>query len=150
MCEKQGLKGMDQYFAMARGVEGVQALDMSKFFDTNYHYMVSDCISSPCYEQTVNQNRNRYNILQLIKSTVGHNVLHPVDHSTKSQQVPELDSSSTPKPNFAPFLEKVKRGQAAIGKAKAVPIVIGKNVFEKIHRDCITCRVCTQNLAPMQ
>lgn len=40
-CAKQGLSGMDQYFAMARGAEGIQALDMSKFFDTNYHYMVS-------------------------------------------------------------------------------------------------------------
>ena len=34
------LSGYDLYFAMARGVEGVVALDMSKFFDTNYHYMV--------------------------------------------------------------------------------------------------------------
>ena len=38
----QGLKGYDLYFAMARGVEGVEALDMSKFFDTNYHYMVPE------------------------------------------------------------------------------------------------------------
>ena len=39
---QQGLKGYDLYFAMARGVEGVEALDMSKFFDTNYHYMVPE------------------------------------------------------------------------------------------------------------
>lgn len=45
---------------MARGVEGKEALDMSKFFDTNYHYMV-----------------------------------------------PELDDSSSAKPDFKPFLEKV-------------------------------------------
>ena len=42
----QGLKGYDQYFAMARGVEGVVALDMSKFFDTNYHYMVPELDSN--------------------------------------------------------------------------------------------------------
>ena len=35
------LSGYDLYFAMARGAEGATALDMSKFFDTNYHYMVS-------------------------------------------------------------------------------------------------------------
>ncbi len=34
------LSGYDLYFAMARGTEGAVALDMSKFFDTNYHYMV--------------------------------------------------------------------------------------------------------------
>lgn len=38
----QHLSGHDQYFAMARGAEGVPALDMSKFFDTNYHYMVPE------------------------------------------------------------------------------------------------------------
>ena len=36
----QKLSGYDLYFAMARGTEGAVALDMSKFFDTNYHYMV--------------------------------------------------------------------------------------------------------------
>lgn len=40
------MSGYDQYFAMARGVEGVVALDMSKFFDTNYHYMVPELDSS--------------------------------------------------------------------------------------------------------
>lgn len=36
------LSGYDLYFAMARGAEGAVALDMSKFFDTNYHYMVPE------------------------------------------------------------------------------------------------------------
>ena len=36
------LSGLDKYFAMARGTEGAGALDMSKFFDTNYHYMVPE------------------------------------------------------------------------------------------------------------
>ena len=32
-----GLSGLDQYFAMARGTDDIQlALDMSKYFDTNY------------------------------------------------------------------------------------------------------------------
>ncbi|KAK9811094.1 hypothetical protein WJX73_002072 [Symbiochloris irregularis] len=74
----QGLKGYELYFAMARGAPGATALDMSKFFDTNYH-----------------------------------------------QLVPELSSSSTPKADFTYLIEKVKRGQEVVGKAKAVPIVIG-------------------------
>ena len=75
----QSLKGYDQYFAMARGVPGIEALDMSKFFDTNYHYLV-----------------------------------------------PELTSTVSPKPDFSILLDKIKRGQAAIGKDKAVPIIIGE------------------------
>ena len=34
------LKGLDLYFAMARGYEGAPALDMSKYLNTNYHYLV--------------------------------------------------------------------------------------------------------------
>lgn len=38
----QHLSGYDLYFALARGVPGTEALDMSKFFDTNYHYLVPE------------------------------------------------------------------------------------------------------------
>ena len=37
---------------MARGVQGVVALDMSKFFDTNYHYMVPELDSAPTPQPT--------------------------------------------------------------------------------------------------
>jgi 5-methyltetrahydropteroyltriglutamate--homocysteine methyltransferase len=41
-------QGLDRYFAMARGVahegerSGVAALEMTKWFDTNYHYLVPE------------------------------------------------------------------------------------------------------------
>ncbi|MDL4773851.1 5-methyltetrahydropteroyltriglutamate--homocysteine S-methyltransferase [Actinomadura xylanilytica] len=35
-------EGLDAYFAMARGAEGVPALEMTKWFDTNYHYLVPE------------------------------------------------------------------------------------------------------------
>lgn len=38
----QHLKGLEQYFAMARGAPEAPALDMSKWFDTNYHYLVPE------------------------------------------------------------------------------------------------------------
>lgn len=34
--------GLPRYFAMARGVPGAPALDMQKYFDTNYHYLVPE------------------------------------------------------------------------------------------------------------
>jgi 5-methyltetrahydropteroyltriglutamate--homocysteine methyltransferase len=37
-----GLEGLDAYFAMARGAEGVTALELTKWFDTNYHYLVPE------------------------------------------------------------------------------------------------------------
>ncbi|CAN0165448.1 unnamed protein product, partial [Scytosiphon promiscuus] len=38
--------GNQRMFAMARGVDGAPALDMTKFFDTNYHYEVPE-LQSP-------------------------------------------------------------------------------------------------------
>ncbi|MGB3266429.1 MAG: 5-methyltetrahydropteroyltriglutamate--homocysteine S-methyltransferase [Microcoleus sp.] len=39
------LSGLDRYFAMARGKEGIPALEMTKWFDTNYHYLVPEITS---------------------------------------------------------------------------------------------------------
>nr|BAU71146.1 METE; cobalamin-independent methionine synthase [Parachlorella kessleri] len=38
----QHLSGLDRYFAAARGAPGAPAADMSKYFDTNYHYLVPE------------------------------------------------------------------------------------------------------------
>ncbi len=38
----QGFTGLERYFAMARGKEGTPALEMTKWFDTNYHYLVPE------------------------------------------------------------------------------------------------------------
>lgn len=46
----QSLTGLKQYFAMGRGVDGIPALEMTKWFDTNYHYLVPE-ISSDCQPQ---------------------------------------------------------------------------------------------------
>ena len=34
--------GLPAYFAMARGASGVRPLEMTKWFDTNYHYLVPE------------------------------------------------------------------------------------------------------------
>ena len=37
-----GLTGLDAYFAMARGTDAAPAMEMTKWFDTNYHYIVPE------------------------------------------------------------------------------------------------------------
>ncbi|MGW4422722.1 5-methyltetrahydropteroyltriglutamate--homocysteine S-methyltransferase [Streptosporangium sp. NPDC004631] len=37
-----GLDGLDRYFAMARGTQGIAPLEMTKWFDTNYHYLAPE------------------------------------------------------------------------------------------------------------
>ncbi len=34
--------GLDRYFAMARGTEGIPPLSLTKWYDTNYHYLVPE------------------------------------------------------------------------------------------------------------
>jgi 5-methyltetrahydropteroyltriglutamate--homocysteine methyltransferase len=36
------LSGLGRYFAMARGADGIQPLELTKWFDTNYHYLVPE------------------------------------------------------------------------------------------------------------
>jgi len=36
------LSGLERYFAMARGKDGIPALEMTKWFDSNYHYLVPE------------------------------------------------------------------------------------------------------------
>ncbi|MDF5722398.1 MAG: 5-methyltetrahydropteroyltriglutamate--homocysteine S-methyltransferase [Rhizonema sp. PD37] len=38
----QQVSGLERYFTMARGKEGIPALEMTKWFDTNYHYLVPE------------------------------------------------------------------------------------------------------------
>jgi 5-methyltetrahydropteroyltriglutamate--homocysteine methyltransferase len=37
-----GLDGLDAYFAMARGADRMAPLELTKWFDTNYHYLVPE------------------------------------------------------------------------------------------------------------
>jgi 5-methyltetrahydropteroyltriglutamate--homocysteine methyltransferase len=37
-----GPSGLGRYFAMARGADGIQPLELTKWFDTNYHYLVPE------------------------------------------------------------------------------------------------------------
>lgn len=37
-----GLSGLDQYFALARGSKNAVAMEMTKWFNTNYHYIVPE------------------------------------------------------------------------------------------------------------
>ncbi|MEX0792604.1 MAG: 5-methyltetrahydropteroyltriglutamate--homocysteine S-methyltransferase, partial [Pirellulaceae bacterium] len=74
-----GLEGLAQYFAMARGTQGedsISAMEMTKWFDTNYHFIV-----------------------------------------------PEWTEDQEFTPNFAEFLEEVKRAQEIGSQPR--PVILG-------------------------
>jgi 5-methyltetrahydropteroyltriglutamate--homocysteine methyltransferase len=41
---------LDGYFALARGTEGARPLEMTKWFDTNYHYLVPELVPGQRFE----------------------------------------------------------------------------------------------------
>lgn len=49
----------------------------------------------------------------------------PSLHSTSNNHTNQLSPASEPKPDWAPFLEGVRRGQVTVGRDKAVPMLIG-------------------------
>ena len=44
-----GLSELDTYFAMARGVDAEPALELTKWFGTNYHYLVPEIGDDTCF-----------------------------------------------------------------------------------------------------
>jgi hypothetical protein len=95
------LSGLDRYFAAARGTTSSTALDMSKYFDTNYH-----------------------------------------------QIVPELHADSIPVPDWSPLLDRVRHGQAVVGAAKAVPLLVGPLTFVALSRGEFDASEMTCRLVP--
>ncbi|KAL4447714.1 hypothetical protein ABPG75_004933 [Micractinium tetrahymenae] len=96
-----GLSGVDLYFALARGVEGAPACDMSKLFDTNYHFLA-----------------------------------------------PELTADSEPRPDWSPLLDRLKRGQEAVGRERAVPMVVGPVTLACLARGDFDRSAMVARLAP--
>ena len=45
-----GLSELDTYFAMARGVDAEPALELTKWFDTNYHYLVPEIADETIFQ----------------------------------------------------------------------------------------------------
>jgi 5-methyltetrahydropteroyltriglutamate--homocysteine methyltransferase len=87
----QSLSGLERYFAMARGQEGLPALEMTKWFDTNYHYLVpeieADAIPQAHFDDFLATVRRAQGILGNRTSPV---LLSPVTLLALSQRSGEL------------------------------------------------------------
>ena len=53
--DEDGSLSLDGYFAAARGVDRVQPLEMTKWFDTNYHYLVPEIGPDTTFRQGSDQ-----------------------------------------------------------------------------------------------
>lgn len=46
-CKNEIKNDLDMYFSMARGEKDIPPLEMTKWFDTNYHYLVPEIDTEP-------------------------------------------------------------------------------------------------------
>jgi 5-methyltetrahydropteroyltriglutamate--homocysteine methyltransferase len=53
--------GLDQYFAMARGSRAAPAMEMTKWFDTNYHYIVPEFHRNQTFKLSSRKALNEFN-----------------------------------------------------------------------------------------
>ena len=55
------LKGEELYFSMARGNKNCVAMEMTKWFNTNYHYIVPELSLEDTYKLNASKIINEYN-----------------------------------------------------------------------------------------
>ena len=129
----KGLQGLDLYFAMARGHKDAQALDMSKYFNTNYHYLVRPACPSAALACLCASSATLAHIgmaamilgaeVRLVRESCAWRRGCGVKRG--SVQVPEISAAMEPRLDASAVVEKVKRAQAAVGAARAVPMLVG-------------------------
>ena len=98
----QGLEGYDRYFAMARGVEDIGAMDMSKYFGALHASPSFACPCSPAdFILLLSQ---QYCSLSPAAWTLTVSCCADTNYH---YIMPELTADSAPKPDFSAFLDKV-------------------------------------------
>eukprot|EP00172_Hildenbrandia_rubra_P004233 Plantae.Rhodophyta-Hildenbrandia_rubra.ctg8167.p1 GENE.Plantae.Rhodophyta-Hildenbrandia_rubra.ctg8167~~Plantae.Rhodophyta-Hildenbrandia_rubra.ctg8167.p1 ORF type:complete len:742 (+),score=169.31 Plantae.Rhodophyta-Hildenbrandia_rubra.ctg8167:2053-4278(+) len=129
-----------KYFAMARGTEGAQALDMSKWFDTNYHYLKPEISKG---DKVDNVNWSRY--LDVVKegiSVVGKDkavpiVVGPVTYARLATRdgVSVEDVVKVVMPGYEMLMEEFKKLEVCLVQIHEPALCLGdvkelKNVYE--------------------
>lgn len=118
--------GLSLYFALARGAEGAPALDMSKLFDTNYHYLVPE-LTADSGEQLQagwvpwagGGGAAAAGSSRPAMSTC------PPTHPPSHTHTHPCHRPAEPCADWSPLLDRVRRAQEVVGADRAVPMVVG-------------------------
>jgi 5-methyltetrahydropteroyltriglutamate--homocysteine methyltransferase len=69
---------LDRYFAMARGDKTHKALEMTKWFNTNYHYIVPEINANMDFKADISKIKEEYNEIKELGITPKVNLIGPV------------------------------------------------------------------------
>ncbi len=116
------------YFAMARGAAGVAALEMRKWFNTNYHYLVPELSVKDSYELNIENIVTYYNEARALGIQPKVNVIGPLTFLSLSKRVDKSGNVLELLPAFLPlyqeFLRKISELDDVVFVQIEEPIVV--------------------------
>ncbi|WP_310441303.1 5-methyltetrahydropteroyltriglutamate--homocysteine S-methyltransferase [Sulfurimonas sp.] len=86
------LSGEELYFAMARGDASSVAMEMTKWFNTNYHYLVPELSPNDSYKLDASKIVNEYNEAKKLGIKTKINIIGPITYLGLSKRVDRGDS----------------------------------------------------------
>jgi len=88
----KGLKAEELYFSMARGNKVSVAMEMTKWFNTNYHYIVPELSLEDEYKLNATKILNEYKEAKALGITTKINLIGPITFLGLSKRVDRKDS----------------------------------------------------------
>jgi len=83
----QGLEGEELYFAMARGNDKATAMEMTKWFNTNYHYIVPELCLEDNYKLNASKIVQEYKEAKALGIKTKINIVGPLTYLGLSKRV---------------------------------------------------------------
>jgi len=87
-----GLKNEELYFSMARGNKGAVAMEMTKWFNTNYHYIVPELSLEDSYALNASKILNEYKEAKALGIKTKINLIGPITFLGLSKRVDRGDT----------------------------------------------------------
>jgi 5-methyltetrahydropteroyltriglutamate--homocysteine methyltransferase len=88
----QDLSDEEQYFAMARGSKDAVAMEMTKWFNTNYHYIVPELSLEDEYKLNASKIVNEYQEAKALGIKTKINIIGPITFLALSKRVDRGDT----------------------------------------------------------
>ncbi len=88
----QALENETRYFAMARGNESAVAMEMTKWFNTNYHYIVPELSLEDAYALNATKILNEYKEAKVLGIKTKINLIGPITFLGLSKRVDRGDT----------------------------------------------------------
>ena len=88
----RGLEKEDLYFSMARGNKDAVAMEMTKWFNTNYHYIVPELSPNDEYKLDASKIINEYKEAKELGITPKVNIIGPITFLALSKRVDKGDT----------------------------------------------------------